>query len=129
MRMNPGLLNAIFQKVAFRGPDMRRYQAAVLYAAIATFPAEIAADDIPAALRPQDTTTAGCVFALLKSDGLRIFERVGRRASRSPGRHCAWINSYRLTSRNLAKTWLNKNGFPAPDAAEPRQPELTLSEI
>lgn len=109
--MNPGIRDAIFQKLAFKPDEMKRYQAAVIYTALALFPGDIAADDVPAELRPQSSTTAGCVFALLKSDGLHLFLRSGRRASKSPGRNCAWINTYSLGSRELARTWLEKNGF------------------
>ncbi len=112
--MNEPLLNAILQKVSFKGPETRRYQATVLLVALELHPLEIAADDIPLALRPQNPTTAGCVFALMKSDGCRIFDRVGRRASKSKKRNCAWINSYRLASIALAHRWLAANGFTVP---------------
>lgn len=114
--MNEPLFNAILQKLGFRGDETRRYQATVIYTALALHPSEVAADDVPLALRPANSTTAGCVFALLKSDGAKIFNRTGRRASRTKSRHAAWINSYTLTNRRLALAWLAANGFPAPDA-------------
>lgn len=109
--MNEPLTNAILQKVGFKGPEMRRYQAAVLYRALELHPQEIAADDIPSEVRPDNPTTAGCVFAVLKGAGQHLFQRTGRRASRSRSRHSAWINTYRLTSIELARTWLRSNGF------------------
>lgn len=123
--MNPNLANAILQKLGYRADQMRRYQAAAIYTAIALWPAEIAADDIPSEFRPQDTTTAGCSWALLKSDGLHLFIRVGRRASRSEGRNAAWINTYRLASIELANAWLVANHF-APARPKPQQ-ELALT--
>lgn len=123
--MNDSLRNAIFQKVAFKGDEMRRYQAAVIYTALALHPGEFAADDVPEALKPQNATTAGCSFALLKSDGLSLFIRCGRRASKTPSRNSAWINTYKIASRELAKTWLEPNGFPPADVKEEQQ-EMSL---
>jgi hypothetical protein len=122
--MNPALANAILQKLGFRGESMRRYQAAAIYTAIAQWPAEIGADDVPEQFRPQDATTAGCCWALLKSDGTHLFSRAGRRMSRTESRNSAWINTYRLNSVDLANAWLAANGWPP---AQPiRQPELQL---
>lgn len=121
--MNEPLQAAIFQKLAFKPQEMRTYQAAVIYTALALHPAEVAADDVPARLRPATSTTAGCSFALLKSECLALFIRSGRRASKAPGRNCAWINTYRLASVALAQTWLRNNGFDAA-AMNEVQPEL-----
>lgn len=109
--MNNELRDAIFQKLAFKPAEMRTYQAAVIYTALALHPLEVGADDVPSELRPESSTTAGCSFALLKSGGLGVFVRSGRRASKAPGRNCAWINTYRLASVALAQSWLQANGF------------------
>ena len=124
--MNPELTAAIFQKLAFKPQEMRTYQAAVIYTALALHPAEVAADDVPPGLRPATSTTAGCSFALLKSECLALFIRSGRRASKAPGRNCAWINTYRLASVELAQTWLRNNGF-APADLQAVQSELAIS--
>ncbi len=89
--MNSDLRDAIFQKLAFKPAEMKTYQAAVIYSALAVHPLEFAADDVPAALRPATSTTAG--------------------------RNCAWINTYRLASVALALAWLERNGFTPLDAA------------
>lgn len=112
--MNEPLNNAILQKVGFKGPEMRRYQAAVILRALELHPVEVAADDVPPEVRPENPTTAGCVFAVLKGDGQHIFLRTGRRASKSKKRNSAWINTYRLTSVPLAESWLRANGFTPP---------------
>lgn len=122
--MNPNLLNAILQKVAFKGDEMRRYQAACIYTALALYPQEFGADDVPEPLRPQSMTTAGCAFALLKSDGLQIFARAGRRKSKSKDRNGAWINTYTLPSPRLACAWLTANGFPVEFQGEVKQQQL-----
>lgn len=111
--MNPELRDAIFQKLAFKPAEMKRYQAAVIYTALALHPSEFAADDVPSELRPESSTTAGCSFAVLKHEGVGLFVRVSRRASKAPGRNCAWINTYRLSSVAIAQTWLRNNGFEA----------------
>lgn len=113
--MNNQLANAILGKVAFKGPDMRRYSAAAIYTAIARFPLPFAADDVPAALRPADNTSAGCAFASLKCERVRVFDRVGRRASKAASRNSAWINEYRVNV-NVALRWLKANGFEVPKA-------------
>lgn len=118
--MNAQLLNAILQKIAFKGPEMQRYQAACILTALEYHPRYFGADDVPLPFRPESMTTAGCAFALLKSDGLKIFERVGRRKSKSKLRNGAWINTYRLTNRGLALRWLERNGFERP----PEQADL-----
>ncbi len=121
--MTEQLAHAIFQKVAFKGDEFKRYQATLLYTALGLWPQDVAADDVPGWLRPASLTTAGCAWALLKCDAVHVFERVGRRASRSEKRNAAWINTYRLTSRALANTWLERNGF-APVAVVEEQMAL-----
>lgn len=111
--MNEGLANAIFGKVGFRGDTVKRYQAACILSAMQVFPGEFGADDVPNEFRPQDQTTAGCVFALMKSDGQKIFNRVGRRASKCATRKSAWINTYRIVMP-IAIAWLKANGFEVP---------------
>lgn len=123
--LNESLANAILQKMGYRADAMRRYQAAAIYVAIELFPVEIGADDVPECFRPQDQTTAGCCWALLKSDGCRLFDRAGRRASTSPGRNAAWINTYRLHSVALANAWLTANHFPP--AKPTQQQELAFA--
>jgi hypothetical protein len=95
--MNNDLANAIFGKIGFRGDKVRRYQAACIYKAMQLYPSEFGADDVPNEFKPQDQTTAGCVFALMKSEGQRIFIRSGRRASKCPSRKSAWLNTYRVS--------------------------------
>lgn len=113
--MNEAMQAAILAKIAFRGDSMTRYQAAAIMTAMAEFPGEVGADDIPAEFKPDDQTTAGCAWALLKADGVHLFCRVGRRSSRDPARRAAWINTYRLTSPVLARTWLARHGYAAPE--------------
>jgi hypothetical protein len=112
--MNDRLVNAILQKLAFKGDAMLRYQAAAVLTALSLHPMEIGADDIPACFRPQDSTTAGCSWALLKSDGVHLFVRKDRRASKSESRNKAWINTYSLTSVALAETWLRRHAIAPP---------------
>ena len=124
--MNSDLTAAILVKLAFHPDEMRRYQVAAVLTALHRYPAEIAADDVPDAFRPVDHTTAGCCWALLKSDGVHLFRRAGRRMSKSATRNGAWINTYQLASVALAETWLRRHNIEPP----PRKTaQLELAQI
>lgn len=110
------LVSAILVKVGFKGDEMRRFQAAAIYAALELYPMPFAADDIPSELRPQSMTTSGCCFATLRSNAVRVFEPCGRRTSRSDGRNGARINEYTVRYAEALR-WLEANGFDAPKTA------------
>lgn len=117
-RLHPELVNAIFAKVAFKPNETERYQIAAVVTGLKLYPLEVAADDIPPDYKPPDNTTAGCAWALLKSDGARVFERVGRRASTDPKRKAAWVNTYRVRPA-MARAWLKAHGIEPPASETP----------
>ena len=125
--MKDDLTSAILQKLAFKNTEAKRYAPACILTALFHWPEDFAADMVLPEFKPAAATTAGCMIALLKSDGVHIFERVGRRASVDPDANARWINTYRLTSRALACTWLTANGFQAPDTADPHQLLLSVN--
>lgn len=123
--MTPELSAAILQILGFRADPFTRYCAAVVLTGLFYYPLEIAADVVPSEYHTGKPTDAGCAFALM-ADGLHLFRRTGRRASTDPKANFRWVNTWTITSRKLAYTWLARHDFPVPNF-DPQQAEMTFN--
>jgi len=113
--INESFWQGILLKLSFKPEKVRRTQAALIYVALTgeTF----TADTVPKEIR-DDNTTSGCAVKTLAGgrNGLGLLEFVGWVTSPAKSRHGAPVKSWRLAQgkRELALTWLKRNGFDLP---------------
>lgn len=120
-------LRAWVLKTAFHPDRLRRCQAMIVYAALtgSTFtadeclPGEVTRNEAG----QDDTKIAGIAFGSLAS--MKLITWVDRQKAKSASRNGAWTNVWSLAvgKRETALTWLDRNGFPRPDA---RQTEMAI---
>lgn len=117
-----GFLRATLLKVAFHPDLLRRCQAVILYAALTDAP--FTADEcLPKDMTGDDTKISGIAFGSLAS--MKLIAWVDRRKAGSASRNGAFTNVWAIAEgkRSTVLTWLDRNGFPRPDA---RQTELAM---
>ncbi len=81
------------------------------------------ADDLPEDAHPDDSTTSGAVFIMLKSANLIVHSEHhepgqgivhGRRCSKQRSRNSAWISLWKLRNRAIADTFLKVHAAQRP---------------
>ena len=126
-KIDDSFLRACLLKVAFHPQQLRRCQALIIYAALDG--GEFTADEcLPGEVTKkdggeQDPKIAGIAFGSLAS--MKIITWVDRKKAVRASRNGAFTNVWALAKdkRATALTWLDRNGFPRPEA---RQTEMAL---
>jgi hypothetical protein len=126
--MNTELHGATLHIQAWKHSRMVKAQRKIIEVACRRF--EFTSDDIPHdLLEKPDRNTIGAAFHALAHEG--IIEATGEYTSaKKQSRHGAVVRVWRLYSRKLAETWINKNANPTTRAIEvsyqPKQEQLLL---
>jgi len=126
-KIDDSFLRACLLKVAFHPEQLRRCQAMIMYAALEG--GEFTADEcLPGEATTkdggeQDPKIAGIAFGSLAS--MKIITWVDRKKAERASRNGAYTNVWMLAEgkRETALTWLDRNGFPRPEA---RQAEFAI---
>lgn len=115
--LEPAFLLATLHITGFKGAEMRRAQGALLTLAYeSNLP--ITAADLPGEITEGNTHLAGAAAGALIAQGL--LTGVGRCKSPRPEAKGRKLNLLAIPSdkRSTVKTWLERNGFPAPRPAQ-----------
>ena len=119
--LEPSFLRSVVLMTSFTPHAMLRTQATLLYMALKDV--EFSAADIPGEITNGNTHLAGAATGALIAQGL--IEVVGRVKSPLPSAKGRKLDVLRLAQnkRSVVRTWLERNGFEAPQ----RQQELQLT--
>jgi hypothetical protein len=125
--LDANFLAAIQLKVAFHADAMKRCQASLLYAALSncSFTCGEVLGHLTYENGDVDVTTAGCVAGSLASLGFIV--QNGRIKSPSNTRNGSKVALWCINpnKRETIKTWLERNGFVAPERQQEFNLELT----